>query len=1737
MKRIQYVLLTIFILCCIVDHVSAQLNPVSSYQFTTANSNYTQLGGTNSTATGDDGTQNGIPIGFNFTFGGTVYTHFCISTNGFIKLGNASSTIGVNDYINNISNSNTFSPVIAAFWDDNNRYTGTISYATTLSGSFKELTVDWNDVNIGGDGIASGVNLASFQIKIFEVNNSIRLIYANGNFNAAGTLSGSIGLNDNTSFLSVSPYTGSGNSTSVSSTIANNNISNITFVRGLQYTFTPPPPVSTCPPPDYLIATATTTSTLTVKCRSVSGAAGYQYAYSTTSTPPASGTFSTDTSFTFTGLTQGTGYYYFVRTQCAGGDFSVWLAGDPPVSTNCSITTVPYTQNFDAAVTPAFPVCTSTQSEQGNGAWLMSTTNPRSSPNCIQIVSDATQIESDWFYTGPMALTGGVNYRVSFYYKSGNANQGYLNLLLQDVNNLNNNLVFGGEYFITNTNYQLSVAHFTPTITGTYKIGFRGLSQNTLIDLSLDDITIEPTPVCGEPTNLSVDFTTLTAATFSWTAPAQGTPVGYGYMYTTSATPPLNGWFTTNTSESFNGLVPGVQYYLHVKSECQYGIFSNWVTIPFKTPCLARSVPYMENFDGVTAPSLPDCIEKQDRNAGTTWNTSTTGSRSAPNSMRYNFDAALPANDWFYTAPVKLNGGSSYRISFYYKARNATFPEKLEVKYGNRNNATAMTTLLFSNSNITNTTYQLSATDFTPATTDSFYVGFHAFSIADRYDLNVDDISINVTPICGSPTNLAVNFLSANTGTASWSASGVGSIAGYQYAVTSSAAAPLTGTSTGNTSAPISGFAPGPQYYLHVKTSCSAGIFSQWATLPFTVPCGAYSIPYTENFDSVVNFPSLPPCMTVQDLNGAATWVVDHSDPFTAPNSMSYLYDATLPADDWFYTPPLSVTAGTKYRLSFYYKAAVSVYPERLEVKYGNANTASGMTNLLFNNSNIINTNYLLSETDFTASTTGNIYIGFHAYSLADQLMLNVDDIKVDFASDCGPALNTVIKLTSDTSGTATWSTPVTGTPTGYEYIISTSHTIPLTAGTIITDTSITFSGLASYTQYYLHARTKCGNNASLWRSYPFATVLNDSVCSATTLVLGGPEQCGNTTLATAVADPPFACSTPNNTVWYKYTPAVTGKVSLRITIPALITNGLAGWIGWYTATGNCPSSLVLTEVPGVNCIVFGASGSGTSDTLTSPVLTAGITYYIMADGFEGSYGAYCLNLVPPPPPPSCTTNIYPANAATGIVNQPTGVQLKWSKANGATSYDLFIRSANSTLTQVVGIVDTFYVRNGLNYDSTYYWYVVPKNDGGNAAGCSVNTTSFTMIPTPANCLPLTTYGCTDADSITFFSLKGEPGTSIINNSADSCTAAGYTDYSSTFSPPVLAAGNAYSGFIRTGYPLDYASIWIDYNNNGFFEDVERVLNNLLIGLTKTLYAVYIPANAATGIHKMRVRVTYYAATPATPTNPCNHYNYGETEDYSVNITGSTAALRSVAAGTINSCERVSSTTIDAASNNNNGTAIPVLDSNNNYVAFIYPDGNNLGAVKASIYINADSIRQTNGTFYLDRSITLTPQKQPAGTYRLRFFYKTAELNRMIAEPGSGVNAPSDLLMTKVKKDTCGGAIAGTISTDTTYGQVGTGAYNGDRFIDFSGLKSFSTYYLNSFNIYTFTGNGNWSNAGNWKNGIKPPALLPLGGRVIIDHAIGGQCILDIIQHISTAGSITIITGKNLVIPGLMMIQ
>jgi hypothetical protein len=99
--------------------------------------------------------------------------------------------------------------------------------------------------------------------------------------------------------------------------------------------------------------------------------------------------------------------------------------------------------------------------------------------------------------------------------------------------------------------------------------------------------------------------------------------------------------------------------------------------------------------------------------------------------------------------------------------------------------------------------------------------------------------------------------------------------------------------------------------------------------------------------------------------------------------------------------------------------------------------------------------------------------------------------------------------------------------------------------------------------------------------------------------------------------------------------------------------------------------------------------------------------------------------------------------------------------------------------------------------------------------------------------------------------------------------------------------GTTYNYTITSGALSEHVGFWIDFNDNGNFGDAGEFIggtttsssNNTITG------TVAIPGNATLGIHRMRVRLV--SGTAQTLSTSCTPYSWGETHDYTANISAS----------------------------------------------------------------------------------------------------------------------------------------------------------------------------------------------------------------------------------------------------------
>ncbi|MFI5172229.1 MAG: GEVED domain-containing protein [Chitinophagales bacterium] len=148
-------------------------------------------------------------------------------------------------------------------------------------------------------------------------------------------------------------------------------------------------------------------------------------------------------------------------------------------------------------------------------------------------------------------------------------------------------------------------------------------------------------------------------------------------------------------------------------------------------------------------------------------------------------------------------------------------------------------------------------------------------------------------------------------------------------------------------------------------------------------------------------------------------------------------------------------------------------------------------------------------------------------------------------------------------------------------------------------------------------------------------------------------------------------------------------------------------------------------------------------------------------------------------------------------------------------------------------------------------------------------------------CIPAYTGGTVEGDYCSYV------GLGTINNTTIGAPSPFYSDY--TAMSTNLMVGNTYTITVGAG---TYASnndfgIWIDYNSDDDFYDADEFIGSVVdLGSLETGTLTFtVPLLVVGGPTVLRVREIF--AMPVAP-DPCITYNYGETEDYRVNLIGAT---------------------------------------------------------------------------------------------------------------------------------------------------------------------------------------------------------------------------------------------------------
>ena len=238
----------------------------------------------------------------------------------------------------------------------------------------------------------------------------------------------------------------------------------------------------------------------------------------------------------------------------------------------------------------------------------------------------------------------------------------------------------------------------------------------------------------------------------------------------------------------------------------------------------------------------------------------------------------------------------------------------------------------------------------------------------------------------------------------------------------------------------------------------------------------------------------------------------------------------------------------------------------------------------------------------------------------------------------------------------------------------------------------------------------------------------------------------------------------------------------------------------------------------------------------------------------------------------SCGT---PTGLASSSVTN-TSATVNWTAVPGAVTYNLqWKASSSSTWTTLSGIATTSSNLTGLTAGTAYQFQVQTV--------CSAATSAYsTAAPFTTTGGGVITYCASKGNSTTYEWIKQIILGTINNTSNNNNGYANYTNLSTN-----VTAGSTYTITLRPGYRStayrQYWTVYIDYNQNGVLNNTGETVVKISTTSTNGGTAnITIPATAKSGPTRMRIQMHYGSQV----TDPCSAFNYGEVEDYTVNISG-----------------------------------------------------------------------------------------------------------------------------------------------------------------------------------------------------------------------------------------------------------
>ena len=625
---------------------------------------------------------------------------------------------------------------------------------------------------------------------------------------------------------------------------------------------------------------------------------------------------------------------------------------------------------------------------------------------------------------------------------------------------------------------------------------------------------------CGAVGNIQVSGITTDAATISWNTPFN--PHSYIVEVKTAAQnwndPGVMTFTTNDTFYTVPGLNASTVYTVRIANDCVTDT-SNYTTAVFNTQCGPLSaLPLVENFDLYThtdndlsgANNLPNCWDYL--NTGTSspaapyvyYNTSNANSGSY--SVRFYTGSGSGYSDQYAFLPtLDLNSVSipslSLGLSIRRQGNSGTFRLVVGVTEGmDLSTFTVIDTLTS-----TSGTYAYHEVPLSGYSGNGNRIVLKAPKPASGNNRgHVDDIVLG-TDLCATPSNLSVTDADEGSITLQWVENGTATVWEVEYGPVGFATGSGTVVTASTNPFTITGLTPATPYEFQVRADCGGSI-SGWSLtrIEGTTTCVPLTtIPFSENFDSYTH--------TSNPSNGSGTTNVpicwDTYNSGSSYPAYPYVYYSTSNSYSGNYSLRFYTSTGTNYADEYAILPAFdsSIPLNTLQVSMkARSNSANNPFTLVVGEMSggpstfeAIDT-LVITGTDYAAYVayldtymgTGN-RIALKAPKLSSNNRGYVDDIVVNYLSDCRLVSDVAVSNITTTSASVSWQPNGDETSWYVDYRAAGDSVWQTETATSIPHQ---ITNLTNATQYYVRVAANCVTEIGEYSAdVPFSTVTCDT--------------------------------------------------------------------------------------------------------------------------------------------------------------------------------------------------------------------------------------------------------------------------------------------------------------------------------------------------------------------------------------------------------------------------------------------------------------------------------------------------------------------------------------------------------------------------------------------------------------------------------------------------------------------